>query len=242
MGEQGVRICVANFWGLHGFDWLSEISEEESEELRSHCACHEYARADLIFAPELRPRSVYVLERGLARIYRLSDSGSEVTFGYVRPGEVLGELSVLSGRPRESFAQAVRPCLVWEMALAAFQRVLASQPGVLFAIAKLVGTRFKRIESRLENLVFQDLCSRLSHILLELAEDFGRAEGDSVTIDLALSQQDLAMLVGGTRQSVNECLRELREERLVEYANRRFTVLAPRELWRRLDPGRAELG
>ena len=87
-----------------------------------------------------------------------------------------------------------------------------------------MGNRFKRIESRVENLVFRNLRSRIAHILLELAEDFGREDDGRIVIDLALSQQDLAALVGATRQSVNLCLRELREAGLVAYRSRRFVV------------------
>ena len=103
------------------------------------------------------------------------------------------------------------------------------------SVTAQIGSRFRRIESRVENLVYRNLRSRIANILLELAEDFGRDEAGGRLIDLPLSQQDIATLVGATRQSVNGCLRELRESALVSYRSRRFTLPDPAALRRAAD-------
>jgi CRP-like cAMP-binding protein len=150
----------------------------------------------------------------------------------VRPGEVFGELAVFSDQPRESFAQAVRPSRVWRIPHAELRQMLDTHPRIAFSVTTQIGNRFKRIESRVAGLVFRNLRSRMAHILLELAEDFGRDEAGARLIDLPLSQQDIATLVGATRQSVNACLRELREAGLVAYRKRRFALLDPAALRR----------
>ena len=215
---------MSDFWHLHGLDFLSELSEGESARLLRGASSQEYPAAAVVFEPAARPHSVYLLERGLVRIYRLSSGGDEATLGYVRPGEVFGELGAFSDRPRESFAQAVRPSLVWRVSRTALLQVLREHPRIALEVTAQIGNRFKRIESRVESLVFRNLRARIAHILLELAEDFGREDGKGIAIDLALSQQELAALVGATRQSVNLCLREMREAGLVRYRNRRFAV------------------
>ena len=215
---------MSDFWHLHGLDWLQELSDAETARLLRVSSSREHARGETVFEPQQQPRSVYLLERGLVRIYRLSPHGDEATLGYVRPGEVFGELGALSTQPRESFAQAVRPSRVLRVPGRELRRVLDEYPHIALSVTLQIGNRMKRIESRVESLVFRNLRSRVSCILLELAEDLGR-EGDAGTvIDLPLSQHDVATLVGATRQSVNLCLRELREAKLVDYRNRRFVV------------------
>ena len=216
---------MSDFWHLHGLDWLGSLSNAETRRLLESASSREHARGDTIFAPTPDPRSVYLLERGLVRIYRLSHDGDEATLGYVRPGEIFGELGAIAGYARESFAQAVRPSRVLRVPAKEFQRVLAEHPKIALSVTTQIGSRFKRIESRVENLVFRNLRSRIGHILLELAEDFGRRDdGGLHLIDLPLSQQDLATLVGATRQSVNACLGELRTLGLVSYRGRRFSI------------------
>jgi CRP-like cAMP-binding protein len=215
---------MSDFWHLHGLDWLSSLSSSETRRVLEGASSREHARGDTIFAPTADPRSVYLLERGLVRIYRLSPDGDEATLGYVRPGEIFGELGALAGYPRESFAQAARPSRVLRVPAKELQRVLAEHPRIALSVTTQIGSRFKRIESRVENLVFRNLRSRIGHILLELAEDFGRIDGGNHLIDVPLSQQDIATLVGATRQSVNACLGELRKLGLVSYRGRRFSI------------------
>ena len=218
------RGSLSDFWRLHGLDWLSGLSNDETQRILGASSSRDHARGEIVFEPALQPRSVYLLERGLVRIYRLSALGDEATLGYVRPGEVFGELGAISDQPRESFARAVCASRVWRIPRAELRLVLDSHSRIAVSLTTQIGNRFRRIESRVENLVFRNLRSRIANILLELAEDFGRDEGDGRLIDLPLNQQDIATLVGATRQSVNGCLGELRETGLIAYRSRRFAV------------------
>jgi CRP-like cAMP-binding protein len=216
---------MEDFWHLHNFDWLSELSAAETDSLRSESVHHKYRAGEMIFAPAPHPDSVYLLESGLVRIYRLSSSGAETTLGYVRPGEIFGELEAFTSGPRESHASAIVPSLVWRLRREAIQQVLALHPGIVTAVTKQIGSRLKRIESRVEHLVFRSVPSRVAGILLELAEDFGRQEADGLVIDLAISQEELATLVGASRQAVNGSLRELEREGAVRREGRRLVLL-----------------
>jgi CRP/FNR family transcriptional regulator, cyclic AMP receptor protein len=221
---------VDNFWRLHNFDWLRELSSAETAQLQKRSVCREYAPGEMVFTPSPHPQSVYLLERGLVCIFRVSPSGSQTTFGYVNAGEIFGELAAFLDRPRESFAQAVQCSIVWRIAREALQKVIAAHPAIVAEVTKQVGTRLKRIESRVENLVFRDVRSRVACILLDLAETFGRADSRGVTIDLPLTQEELATLVGATRQSVNATLRELGQEGFVARDRRRFVLTRPEAL------------
>jgi len=226
---------MSDFWRLHGFDWLAGLSEQEGERLLSRSSSRACARGETIFEPSPSPQSVYLLEQGLVRIFRLSTQGAEVTLGYVRPGEVFGELQVISGHARESFAQAISPSLVWRIPIPELRRLIDTVPSIALRVAEQMEKRFRRVESRVEGLALRDLRSRVCLMLLELAQDFGREADGEVLIDLSLSQHDLATLVGASRQSVNECLRELSEARQIAYRKRRFALRDPAELRREAD-------
>ena len=80
-------------WRRHGFDWLAELSERDAERLLPRpSSSRQYARGETVFEPSVDPPNVYLLDTGLVRIYRLSAKGAEATLGYVRPGELFGEL------------------------------------------------------------------------------------------------------------------------------------------------------
>ena len=218
-------------WHIHDCDLLAGLTPDETRELRAASRCREYAPGETVFAPDPQPASIYLLERGLIRIYRLAESGAELVLGYVVRGEVFGELSVLGERPRESFADAVHASFVWRIPREAFQRVVGRRADLVIRVTCQVADRFKQLESRIENLVFRDVRSRLASLLLELADDFGAAEPDgAVRIDLPLTQAELGRLIGATRQTVNQGIGELEAAGLIGRRRGRVTLLKPDEL------------
>jgi CRP/FNR family cyclic AMP-dependent transcriptional regulator len=207
-----VNGSLEDFWHLHGFNWPSELSAAETERLRRESVQREYDAG-------------------------VSPTRAETTFGYVSPGEIFGEVAAFSSRPRESHAKAVRASLVWQLRREAIRAVLALDMGAVLAITKQVGSRLKRIESRVEHLVFRSVPCRVAAILLELAEDFGRREADGLVIDLAISQEELATLIGASRQAVNASLRELQHEGVIGREGRRLVLLDIDALRRSRDSG-----
>ena len=220
-----------DFWHLDDCDLLAGLAPEEAEELRAASARREYAPGETVFAPKPQPQSVYLLERGLIRIYRLDESGGEFVLGYVVRGEVFGELALLHDRPRESFAEALHASLVWKIPREVFERVVARRADLVIRVSCQIADRFKQIESRIENLVFRDVRTRLVSLLLELAEDFGQPESDgAVRIELPLTQAELGKLVGATRQTVNQTVKDLAEAGLVGRREECVVLLKPAEL------------
>jgi len=163
----------------------------------------------MIFGPTREPENVWLVEHGLVRIHRLVPDGREVTIALVRPGHVFGEVPVLSDSPRVSFAEAMRRSTCWRVPRETFLRVVRSDPDAGFAISKEIAGRIARIESRLEDLSFRSVESRVARALLQLAEDFGQPAGEWVQLELPLTRAELATLVGTTRQSVSESVQGL---------------------------------
>ena len=219
---------------LSEIPWMGPLDADEQHLVERESSRAEFARGETIFAPTPEPQSVYVLETGLVRIYRLGGSGAEITFGYVAPGEVVGELTAFGARPRESFAAASLPSVVRSFGRAAFERLVHARPERMMTVTRQIAERLKRIKSRLEHLVFDDVRSRLGSILLELAHDFGEARGSEVVIRLPLTQSELSTLIGATRQTVNATLADFRNEGLVDREEGRVVVRSAEGLRRAL--------
>jgi CRP/FNR family cyclic AMP-dependent transcriptional regulator len=234
--------AVQDFWHLADIDWLSELSPAEIEGLESVSARKTYSAGELIFRPTPEAHSVYLLSGGRARIYRLSADGLETTFGYVLPGEVFGELAVIGDLRRESFAEAVEPTRAWKVPVGAMRELMESRPGLTYEITQQVGDRLRRIENRVEDLVFRDVRSRLSRTILELADRFETPDGETIGNGARFTQGELATLIGSTRQTVNACLRELSGQGVISNHDRRIRVLDREKLLRGIvqERGRAD--
>ena len=221
-----------DYWHVRNVDWLGSLTAAESELLRRDSLLRPYSPGEMIFAPTPDPSAVCLLEQGLVRIYRLSETGAEATFGYVSPGEGFGELPLLGLPARESFAEAVIRSSVRKIPRAVFARLLERRPARVLAVTKRIGERMRRIESRVEHLVFRDVKSRVARILLELAGKYGRPEGESILIEVPFTQGELATLVGGVRQSVNEALQQFEQAGWVRSLGRQILIVKRDELQR----------
>jgi len=223
---------VADVFFLKQIDWLQELSDGDWVELQRRGARSVFAKGQVVFEPSREPKSVYLMETGRVRIYRLSSEGDEATLGYVMPGEVFGELPGFGDFARDSFACARVRSSVWKIPVDVFRALLRSRPKMVIEVTRQIGERMKRVESRVESLVFRDVSSRVAVVLLELAEDFGVREDEQWTLDLHLSQRELATLVGTTRQTINAVLGRFREMGLVLSQDGILRLLQPEELRR----------
>jgi CRP-like cAMP-binding protein len=223
---------VRDAWHLRQCDCLGALTADQHRLLRAAAQVRSYRKKEAIFSPDPVPRSIYLLEKGLVRIFRISRSGNEVTLGYVAKGEVFGELAAVDHLPRESHAEAVRPSTVWRIPRDEFKRLISTNEALSRCLTLRISSRLKKIEMRIEDLVFRDVRARVARMLLELAGQFGRplAPGSGIQIEVDLTQTDLAMLIGATRQTLNAKLRALEASGLIRRSGRQLVVLKPERL------------
>ena len=206
---------MVNLWHIKNINWLAHLQPEVANALLNAATLHHYNDGEQVFQPARQPRYVYLLESGLVRISRISERGEEVTFGYIRTGEVFGELVAFGSEPRESYATAVARSTVIKVEREAFTEAIKSQPSAIFAVASQIEGRFKQIESRVEDLVFRSARARLAKMLLQLSTQFGASQDNNRLIDLKLTHAELATLIGTSRPTVSIALGELEDEGII---------------------------
>jgi len=207
--------------------WRGRISSGGGQRLRGEWR---RARDRLRYLPGDAGDRIYLLKRGLVKISTLTDDGKEIILALLRPGEVFGEESVLEDAPRDHMAEAYEDALICVITRQDFLGILRAHPEMAFKVTKLVGFRLKTLRNRVEGLLFKGAPARLAQTLLDLARGHGVKDAEGVLVPLKLSQQDLANLIGVTRESVNLALADFRERGLVETKGRSLRVRRPDEL------------
>lgn len=200
---------MIDLWHLTQIDWLRTLATDVTESLRQSASLCYLQKGDSVFSPVRKPDDVYILESGLVRIYRESADATEVTFGFIRSGEIFGECALFDDLPRESHAVAMEDSVALRLSRDTFAAVMRSVPYVGYEVAKQIEGRFKNIESRVEDLVFRNVHERLAHILVQLGRQYGRAELGQIVLPMQLTQKDLATLIGASRPTVSLALQVL---------------------------------
>jgi CRP-like cAMP-binding protein len=217
----------SKLWYLKNINLFHGMSEEQMRMVEERTVMREIRRKEVLYLPGDAGDRIYLLKRGVIKISALTGDGKEIILALLRPGEVFGEEAVLEEAPRDHMAEAYDDALLCVITRKDFMGILRAHPDLAFSVTKLVGFRLKTLRNRVEGLLFKGAPARLAQTLLDLARDHGVRDADGVLLPLRLSQQDLANLIGVTRESVNLALADFRERGLVELEGRSLRLRRP---------------
>lgn len=188
--------------------------------LREHGTVRRYRRGEALFSEGDIADRVFMLESGWVIVRSAAVNGDDVVLGLRGPGEILGELSVLDGKPRSATAIAVADLEAVVAPAEHLTRTLASDPDANRELLVVIADRLREADRRRLEFATKDALGRIATRLLELAERFGEHADDGVRIDLPLHQEDLASWCGASRESTVRAMRTLRRLGIVTTARR----------------------
>jgi len=200
------------------------IEPEVLEGVAEQATERRYRKGEFLFLEGDPGQALFVLVEGHVKVFVTSNQGEELVLVTVGPPESLGELSLIDGRDRSASAQALEPTLALVIRQDAWKELAGRHPSLAQGMVGSLGALLRRLTGQTADLVFLDLPGRVARLLLGLAEERGRTENGTLVLDLHVTQSDLARMVGGSRQSVNQILGTLRDRGFLEVENRTLTV------------------
>ncbi|MBX9657502.1 MAG: Crp/Fnr family transcriptional regulator [Nitrospiraceae bacterium] len=217
-------------WYLKHIRLFDGISPSEMQEMEKITRMEEVKKRQPLYLPGDPSSSVYFLKRGRVKIANTAPSGKEVTFDILEAGDIFGELDVLEDAPRSTSAETLDDALICVIPRKDFDQYLAMHPSVMYKLTKLIGLRLKKIQSRVEDLVFREVPARLAHLLSELGKTEGVAEKQGIRLNVKLTHQEMANLIGCSRETVSTIMGQFRDDGLIQMDGRTITILKPSAL------------
>lgn len=214
-------------WFLKHIRLFDGISPSEMQEMEKITRMEEVKKRQPLYLPGDPSSNVYLLKKGRVKIANTAPNGKEVTFDILEPGEVFGELDVLEDAPRSTSAETLDDAVICVIPRKDFDQYLAMHPTVMFKLTKLIGLRLKKIQSRVEDLVFREVPARLAHLLSELGKTEGVVEKQGIRLKVKLTHQEMANLIGCSRETVSTTMGQFRDDGLIQIDGRTITILKP---------------
>jgi len=209
---------------LAGVPLFTGLPPEQLEALGASLQRRRIRAGDHVFRQNDAGTSLYIIESGSVKVQRESAEGKEVILAILAPGDFFGELALLDGEARSADAIAKEDCALLVLDREDFQKFIVNDPGAATRLLAALSRRLRRTDQLVQDAAFLDVPARLARTLLNLTEAREATE--------ALTQSELAAMVGATRESVNRWLQFYRRRGLVEYANGVVRVLQREELRR----------
>ncbi len=215
---------MERFWHLKNSDLFKRLTPDQIARLEKRAKFKRFERGNLVYLPSDQSDSVLFLESGRVKMYHVTPDGKQTLLAFIDPGELFGELAVFDAGQREEYAETMERSDVILIPGEEMQRLMEEHPDVSVGITKLMGLRRRRIERRLKSLLYRTARDRLAHLLLELAEQYGRRTEEGVLINIKLSHQDLSSVIGSTRETVTNVISELQAEGKIFVRRRQFIL------------------
>lgn len=176
---------------------------------------------------------LFVIRTGKVKLGRRSSDGRENLLAVLGPGEMFGELSLFDRGRRTATATAVSDTELYELGHDELIQFLERTPGVAKHLLHALARRLRRTNDALADLVFSDVPGRVAKALLDLAQRFGEPTDDGIKVALDLTQEELAQLVGASRETVNKALADFTARRWVRREGRALVLIEVERLERR---------
>ncbi|MBW8807157.1 MAG: Crp/Fnr family transcriptional regulator [Catenulisporales bacterium] len=185
---------------------FATLDQDAAASLRASMNEIELARGEVLFQEGDPGDSLYVVLRGKIKLGRTSGDGRENLVAVLGPGEMFGELSLFDPGPRSAGATALVDSTLLGLSSDELTPWLASRPDVARALLRAIARRLRRTNDSMSDLVFSDVPGRVAKALLDLSARFGTPAEDGIHVAHDMTQEELAQLVGASRETVNKAL------------------------------------
>lgn len=168
---------------------------------------------------------LYFISSGKIKLGRTATDGRENLLAVLGPGEIFGEMALFDPGPRNASATAVSETRLTGLKHARLKDIIHTTPEVSVQLLQALAQRLSRTNESLADLVFSDVPGRVAKALLDLADRFGRPAPDGILVAHELTQEELAQLVGASRETVNKALAEFVQRGWLRLENRAVVIL-----------------
>ena len=212
---------------------FERMSPEEREELRGMMSQTTLRRGEVLFNEGDSGDRLYILLTGKVKLGHTSVDGRENLLAVLGPGEVVGELTLFDPGPRSTTATAVATTELLALEHNQLMGFIDSHPTLAKDMLRALAVRLRRTNTALADLVFSDVPGRVAKALLDLAERFGAPTEDGIHVPHDLTQEELAQLVGASRETINKSLAEFVSRGWIRLEGRAVTLIDVERLKRR---------
>jgi CRP/FNR family transcriptional regulator, cyclic AMP receptor protein len=221
---------------IRNYDLWCHLSDEDYEELKIEHHFMEVPKGEYIYFEAYNHNKIYFVKEGYIRIGHIDSEGNEKVSEIIQKGELFGQITLertnLHGEFAQAYKQDVSICAFY---IEDFEKLLKKRPDLALRYSKQVGAKLRTIENRLLNLLNKDVKTRLAHFFWQLVENkLGETMPEGFCIPNYLKHEDIANLIGSSRQTVTTMINELEAEGILSYNRQEICFLNVKNLQKRL--------
>lgn len=213
---------------------FASLNDDDIRELLPLAKRRTFRSGEVIFHRDDPGQVLYVIKEGKVKICLVSPDGQEISLVVFGRGEYFGEQALLDGLPRSADAIALEKVECYTLQRSDFHNAIMQNPKIAIQVLEVLSKRLRNTDQQVEDLIFLDVYGRVAKKLLDLAETHGMKVDTGIRIDMRLTQQELASMVGASRESVNKVMGYYTEKQYISTDKHKITLHRISDLKRRI--------
>lgn len=215
----------SKLWYFEDVDLFEILCPTKSNNLEKKHNPNVYKKDEYVYFTNDASLNIYMIAEGRVKIGTHLRDGKEIVKSILGKGEIFGELALAGEDKRSDYAQVMDDgTRVCPMTIEGLKELMNENKQLSLKIFKILGFRLRKMERRIESLVFKDARTRIVEFLKEMAEEKGQKVGFEMMIKNHLTHKDIASLTGTSRQTVTTVMNELREQNIINFDRRRILI------------------
>ena len=190
---------------LRNVPLFSGLDETELERLSRVATRRRARRGDQVVRAGESADALLILLTGRAKVTNFDEEGREIILAWLGPGEFFGEMGLIDGSPRSASVVAVENCELLSIGKNEFQRCMQDNFQVVLKLMQILVRRLREADRNIESLALLDVYGRVARLLLDMSEE----EGGKRMVKHKISKQDMARMIGASREMVSKVMRDL---------------------------------
>ncbi|WP_210687276.1 Crp/Fnr family transcriptional regulator [Mycolicibacterium sp. GESEQ-9] len=183
-----------------------------------------FRRTEVVFSEGEPGDTLYIITAGKVKIGRKSVDGRDSLITLMGPSDMFGELAIFDPGPRTSTVTALTEVKAVMMSRSVLRSWIADRPEIAEQLLRVLARRLRRTNDNLSDLIFTDVPGRVAKQLLYLAQRFGSRDGTALRVDHELTQEEIAQLVGSSRETVNKALSDFAQRGWIRVQGRSILI------------------
>jgi CRP/FNR family transcriptional regulator len=213
---------------------FQNLDPEELELLCQNSYAKVYEKDEVIFFENDSVKKLYLLINGKVKLSMLSAEGKEKVLTILQEGDIFGELSLFDEDPHPLTAEVMEDARLLIIPWNEMEKMIIKRPSLAIKIIEALSKKTRLLTSQVRELVFQDAAGRLASLISRLAEDFGREIEEGTVIDLVLTHQEIANLIGSSRVTVTKLINKFIDDGMITIKKRKIIITDFESLGERL--------
>jgi CRP/FNR family cyclic AMP-dependent transcriptional regulator len=201
--------------------FFTQLNEHELELVRSLASERSYAKTAVVLTEGEMGDSLYMIQSGKVKVVIGDEEGREIILKILGPGDFFGEMSMIDKEPRSASVTTLEPATLLVLTHAAFEKCVEQAPRIAKVVMQILAHRVREADRKIGTLALMDVYGRVASTLLELAV----YTNGKLVVSEKLSQQDIANMVGASREMVNRILKDLTERGFISIESKSITII-----------------